>query len=57
VKEEKKLWVEKETKKINNTELNTREYIYLSAVDFANWIDSFFGESEQLEDAEFDYCV
>ncbi|MGB0496367.1 MAG: hypothetical protein ACPGJI_08415, partial [Kangiellaceae bacterium] len=34
---------------------NTREIVYDSAVNFANWIDSFFGQSEELEDADFDY--
>ena len=33
----------------------TREFVYQSAVGFANWVDSFFGQSEELEDADFDY--
>ncbi len=55
--ENKKLESEKTKDIIEKKEstINTREFVYQSVVEFANWVDDFFGESEQLEDANFDY--
>jgi len=39
----------------NEKTADTRKVVYQSAVEFANWFDSFFGQSEELEDADFDY--
>ena len=36
-------------------ERNSKQIIYESAVDFANVIDQFFGESEELESASYDF--
>jgi len=33
----------------------SKEVIYESAVNFANWIDTFFGRKEELESASYDY--
>lgn len=32
-----------------------REIIYNSALDFANWVDGFFGESDELASADYDF--
>lgn len=33
----------------------SKDAIYQGAVDFAKWVDNFFGERQELEDAGYDY--
>lgn len=33
----------------------SKDAIYQGAVDFAKWVDKFFGEQQELEDAGYDY--
>jgi len=38
-----------------NQEENSRQFIYKKAVNFANWVDKFFGSKQELESASYDY--
>jgi hypothetical protein len=38
-----------------NKDIGRKDKIYQSAVDFAQWIDNFFGEAEELESASYDF--
>jgi|GEM_PF-4628002 len=40
---------------VQTQEVENKKMIYESAIDFADWIDRFFGEEEELESASYDF--
>lgn len=54
-KETKAETIEQPEETVEQTEKDSRKIIYQNAVNFANWIDRFFGEKEELESAGYDY--
>ncbi len=46
---------QEEVKQPTNVIENSKDVIYQGAVDFAKWVDKFFGERQELEDASYDY--
>jgi len=47
--------IEKVQKPPNSGIEESKDAIYEGAVDFAKWVDKFFGERQELEDAGYDY--
>ena len=44
-----------EENNISSKDISRKDEIYQSAVGFAQWVDNFFGEAEELESASYDY--
>ncbi len=50
------LQTSQETDQLSNDGIeNSKNAIYQGAVGFANWVDTFFGDRQELEDASYDY--